>query len=109
MWRPVAPPPSRDFLCQGNFVGVFGKDRDAFLNMSSRGNGDVDGFLSLVDPDANYTVDGYCEQKGDYADVEISLNGGQPYEGQIYVADDGEIYFEGEQDGTNISFVLHRE
>ena len=69
----------------------------------------VDGELVLQDPDQTYTMRGTCEQVGDTADVEFSLNGGAPYVGQIYEADDGQVYFEGQQNGSNITFVLQRQ
>lgn len=107
---PLPPPPSDagDFLCYGNFVGVFGQDRDAYLSMNTE-NYDVDGSLTVEDPEATYEVDGTCEQVGDAADVSISLDGGQPYVGQIYRADDGQVYFEGTQQGTGINFSLQRQ
>jgi hypothetical protein len=97
-----------DFLCYGNFVGVFGADRDAYLAMDTEGY-DVDGTLVIQDPEAVYDVNGSCEQVGEAADVRISLNGGMPYVGQIYRADDGQVYFEGEQQGTGIRFVFQRQ
>ena len=104
----ITPHTAGDFLCYGNFVGVFGTDRDAYLAVNTDGYM-VDGNLVIEDPEAMYDVSGSCEQVGEAADVRISLNGGQEYIGQIYRADDGQVYFEGQQPGTGIRFVFQRQ
>lgn len=116
-WRlprrgPVFPPifipmpvPSEGFqsLCEGNFVGAFG-ERDAYLALRSDGYY-LDGSLAITDPDSSYRVSGACNDDGDgTAEVTMNLNGGAPYVGQIYVADDGEVYFEGSQGSINFAF-----
>ncbi len=94
-------------LCDGNFVGVFGSDRDAYMALRSDGYY-VDGSLVITDPDGQYRVSGTCQDDGDgTAEVTINLNGGAPYVGQIYIAEDGEVYFEGEQ--GRITFELKRQ
>ena len=109
MFRPLPPPPMEgDYLCYGNFVGVFGADRDAYISMNAQ-NDYVQGTLVIEDPETTFNVSGTCEQVGDAADVSISLNGGQPYVGQIYRADDNQVYFEGSQFGTNIRFTMQRQ
>jgi hypothetical protein len=69
----------------------------------------MDGDLSLVEPNANYDISGSCEQIGNFAEVELRLNGGQPYEARVYVGDDGRIYLDGEQEGTGIKFAFVRD
>ncbi|MGZ3731652.1 MAG: hypothetical protein ACXVCG_20685, partial [Bdellovibrionota bacterium] len=110
MWIPAPPPPSSDYLCRGNFVGYFGADRDAYLALDDS-SGELHGRLYLESPEATYRVRGVCEQTSDlYANFEFTLvDGGEPYVGTIYEADDGQVYIEGTQDGTNAKFVLRRE
>jgi hypothetical protein len=74
-------------------------------------SGGLLGSLYLDSPEAMYNVQGGCAQTDvDYADFWFTLvPGGTPYRGAIYVADDGQIYIEGEQDGTGIHFVLQRQ
>ncbi|MGZ3700679.1 MAG: hypothetical protein ACXWSD_02790 [Bdellovibrionota bacterium] len=107
---PLPPPPAEygDFLCYGNFAGVFGADRDAYIQLDTQDEY-VNGSLVIEDPEASYRVTGTCEQVGEVADVSISLNGGQPYVGQIYRADDNQVYFEGTQAGSNIHFTMQRQ
>lgn len=99
-----------EFLCQGNFVGVFSGNRDAFLALHSRGPEAV-GDLWIEDPDSHYEVRGECRESGlGYAEFWFTLvAGGRAYEGTIYRADDGQVYIEGEQDVTGIYFVMRRD
>jgi hypothetical protein len=102
------PVPSEGFqsLCEGNFVGAFG-ERDAYIALRTDGY-NIDGSLAITDPDASYRLSGSCNDDGDgSAEVMMNLNGGAPYIGQIYVADDGEVYFEGSQ--GSINFALKRQ
>jgi hypothetical protein len=87
---------------------VFGADRDAWLSLGTDTTGTMMGTLSLIEPDAEYSVSGTCTQIGDYADVELRLNRGQPYIARIYQGDDGRIYMEGYQPGTPVKFALER-
>jgi hypothetical protein len=66
--------------------------------------------MYLEQPEARYSIQGGCDQTDEgYANFWLTLvPGGQPYFGTIYVGDDGQVYIEGQQDGTNISFVLQR-
>lgn len=95
-------------LCQGNFVGVFGNDRDAYLSLDS-GGFSVRGTLVLQSPDATYRVDGSCQDNGDSAEISIALDGGHQYVGQVFVAEDGEVYMEATQGGSNITFEMKRQ
>lgn len=94
-------------LCEGNFVGGFNGDRDAYVALRTDGY-NIDGQMTLTYPDASYRISGTCSDDGDgSAEVTINLNGGAPYVGQIYVADDGEVYLEGQQ--GSMEFALKRQ
>ena len=109
-WVPAPPPPSTDYLCRGNFSGYFGRDRDAFLSLDDT-RGYLNGRFYLSAPAATYNIEGGCEPTSDqYARFWLTLvPGGEPYYGTIYFADDGNIYMEGEQQNSGITFVLRRD
>lgn len=85
-------------------------DRDAYLAFDDT-SGSVVGRLYLQDPEATYNIEGECENTDElYANFWITLvPGGTPYYGTIYQADDGEIYMEGEQEGTGVKFTMRRQ
>ena len=112
MFIPAPAPPSTDYLCRGNFVGGFSGDRDAYLAFDdTRGDSSVYGTLVLEGPEARYNISGSCERTGDgYANVSIVLiPGSEPYNGEIYDADDGQVYLEATQDSTGAKFTLQRQ
>jgi len=88
---------------------VFGSGREAWLSINTDTIGTMVGYLSLVEPDADYNVSGSCVQYGNYAEVELRLNRGNPYVTRIYMGDDGQIYMEGYQPGTPVTFALQRD
>ncbi len=88
---------------------MLGNDRDAFLSLDS-GGFSVRGTLFLQAPDATYRVDGSCNESGDSsAEIAFAIDGGQQYQGQIYVADDGEVYLEASQNNSPFTLSLKRQ
>lgn len=100
--------PSPEYLCQGNFTGVFGSDREAWMSINTDARGYLIGDVWFED-DAQFSLSGSCNQIGNYAELSISLNGGSPYVARIYYGDDGRIYMEGYQPGTPVTFAFMRD
>lgn len=78
------------------------------MSISTDSRGYMIGGLWFEDG-AEYRVSGSCNQIGNWAEVSLQLNGGSPYISRIYFGDDGEIYMEGYQPDTPVTFAFKRE